>query len=126
MPTGLDRFKEFPLASGVALIVGEEHRFHVKSRTRSEMAHLVDLEEYGGNGACSCEHFNFRVLPKLYEDRQRRLPPRPRRCWHINQALIFYGDLCARVIRRNKQPAHVVNPDVGVPWGASSNYELRR
>lgn len=46
-------------------IAGEWFRFHVSSRTDPEHPHLVDLESYGWNGQCSCEHFRFRCEPHL-------------------------------------------------------------
>jgi hypothetical protein len=59
-------------------------RYHVQSRTRPQVKHLVDLELYGGNGACSCEHFTFKMEPHL--KRGARSETGGLRCWHIQQA----------------------------------------
>jgi hypothetical protein len=49
----LDRFRVYE-------IPGEPLRFHVQSRTRADLKHLVDLMELNGRGRCSCEHFEYR------------------------------------------------------------------
>jgi hypothetical protein len=59
-------------------------RYHVGSRTRPQVKHLVDLELYGGNGACSCEHFTFKLEP--YLKKGARSETGGLRCWHINRA----------------------------------------
>lgn len=58
-------------------------RYHVKSRSRREVEHVVDLELYGGNGACSCENFTYRCEPHLKKGAQ---PGDNLRCRHILQA----------------------------------------
>lgn len=58
-------------------------RYHVKSRSRREVEHVVDLELYGGNGACSCEHFSYRLEPFLKKGAK---PADNLRCRHIREA----------------------------------------
>lgn len=64
-------------------ILGEPTRFYVISRRAGVEPYLVDLDEYGGNGWCACEHFEFRLQPIV----TRGLNEEPLRCWHIEQAL---------------------------------------
>ena len=64
-------------------IEGEHFRFHVGSRVKGRKAYLVDLEEYRWNGACSCEHFEYRMRPLL---EQGAFPSKDLRCWHIEHA----------------------------------------
>lgn len=40
-------------------------RYHVDSGSRSQVKHLVDLDLYDRNGACSCEHFTFNLEKHL-------------------------------------------------------------
>ena len=73
-------------------------RFTVTSRSRAEIHHLVDLAAFFGNGSCSCEHFEFRILPLL------RTGYRPEdgitRCSHI---------LAARNAFLNRMIQHLVS-----------------
>ena len=46
-------------------VLDPPYRFLVKSLTRKDNVHLVDLEEYDGYGECSCEYFSFRIRPEL-------------------------------------------------------------
>lgn len=56
-------------------------RWRVESLTRpGEIEHLVDLSAWCGNGACSCEHFEFRLAPLL---RDGITGGQPTRCGHI-------------------------------------------
>ena len=48
----------------IHIILGEPLRFHVQSKPGSPQ-YLVDLEDYGFNGACGCQHFEFRLQPEL-------------------------------------------------------------
>ncbi len=66
---------------------GDRSRCFVHSRTEAGVKHLVDLEEYGGNGACSCANFRFRCQPALERgaERSRRL-----QCAHIREAKIAF------------------------------------
>lgn len=64
-------------------IQGEPMRFMVASRREGVDPYLVDLEEFGGNGQCGCEHFQFRLQPIL----ERGAKPSPElQCFHIEQA----------------------------------------
>lgn len=55
-------------------------RWRVASRTRGEIEHVVDLGKWGGNGECSCEHFQYRLLPFL---RDGNPAGQATRCGHI-------------------------------------------
>jgi len=91
-----DKFAIFPLPAGVSPIPCEPLRFHVRSRTRSQVW-LVDLEEYGFNGKCDCENFRFVHLPRLREDKEKGVK-KWRRCYHIQRAFEFYGALHSRLM----------------------------
>jgi hypothetical protein len=91
------------LPNGVRPIPNEPLRFYVQSRGRSEVEHLVDLEEYGFNGKCSCEYYTFKIEPKL---RQVRLDERTTmrlRCWHIRRAMYYLAELTMRAAA-NRDP----------------------
>ena len=49
----------------VRKVEGEVLRYWVRSRSRTTVAHLVDLMGHGGNGECSCERFGFKMAPDL-------------------------------------------------------------
>lgn len=42
--------------------------------------HLVELDAFGGFGRCSCQHFEFRMLPLL--EPQSPGAPKPPGAWH--------------------------------------------
>lgn len=56
-------------------------RWRVTSNTRPDISHLVDLAAWTGNGACSCEHFEFRLAPLLKDGAARGT--QATRCGHI-------------------------------------------
>lgn len=57
-------------------------RYLVKSASRPDIQHLVDLSGYNTNGECSCEHFCMRIQPNL--SRQTKVTPSPKtQCRHI-------------------------------------------
>jgi hypothetical protein len=90
--------KLFPLPGDVDPVAGEPLRYMVRSRTRRGQKFLVDLGEWGAHGICSCEHFEYRLLPQLRADRDAGAVLVYRRCWHIRQALDFHAALSVRVI----------------------------
>lgn len=92
-------FPEFNLPYGVEHIPGEPLRFLVQSRTRRNMKHLVDLEECGFNGACSCENFQMRLLPRLRAERSAA-HRRHHRCEHIRRAMEFNSEIYTRIVAR--------------------------
>jgi hypothetical protein len=40
-------------------------RFRFTSDSRDDIAHVVDLGGFDGFGECSCEDFQYRILPSL-------------------------------------------------------------
>ena len=68
----------------VTPLAGEWFRFHVTSMSQPEFPHLVDLEPFGWNGQCSCEHFRFRLQPGLSKGEIK--PGRAGRCRHLRLA----------------------------------------
>lgn len=55
-------------------------RWRVSSLTRGDIEHVVDLGAWRGNGECSCEHFQFRLMPFL---RDGNPIGQATRCGHI-------------------------------------------
>ncbi len=64
-------------------------RWFVPSHSRN-IDHLVDLENYGGNGSCTCEHFTF-TLERILQKGAK--PGDEWRCKHIIQARAALADL---------------------------------
>jgi hypothetical protein len=60
-------------------VPGEPLRFHVRSNSRPDFLHLVDLQANRMVGWCSCEDWQARRGPALRE----RLPAEDCRCHHI-------------------------------------------
>lgn len=58
-------------------------RFLVPSESDPHVKYLVELDSYGGNGMCNCQHFQMRLEPEL-----RRGNPEKKilRCKHIGNA----------------------------------------
>lgn len=71
-------------------------RFLVRSATRKDTAHLVDLGENFPLGKCACEQYSFRVQPKIDKGEPLNVADR---CKHIDSAREF---LLAEVILRLK------------------------
>jgi hypothetical protein len=75
-------------------VPGERFRYWVRSRSRPEERHLVDLLANGGNGECACEHFtmtckpNWRHLAHALGEDFRSIPfgTNATICWHIVEA----------------------------------------
>ena len=57
-------------------------RYRFESETRADVAHVVDLGEFGGFGECSCEDFIYRLRPLLVKGQREGL----RRCKHLEAA----------------------------------------
>jgi len=72
----------------VTPIAGERFCYTVLSRSTGG-AWRVDLEAYGGNGACDCPNFQFACRPAL-ENGAR--PSMSLRCYHIKRTILFAWD----------------------------------
>ena len=70
-------------------------RWQVSSEDRPEIIHQVDLAAFGGVGRCSCEHFEFRILPKIDTE--------PRRCKHLLAARNAFADTLIQSLRKNDE-----------------------
>lgn len=64
-------------------------RWRVTSSTRPEIEHAVELDANGGLGKCSCEHFEFRLQPKINEGNRCESATR---CSHIIVARKAFTD----------------------------------
>lgn len=96
--------KDVALPWGVEPIPGEAGRYYVRSLSRREVVHVVDLAELGFNGQCSCEAFQFTHLPAFREDRRVGESPRKHRCGHIRRALEYHAELTLRIMILHRQP----------------------
>lgn len=72
--------------------------FLVASDEAEDVAHLVDLSSYGGNGACSCEQFVFRCATLA-----RSHLHAPVRCKHIDRARAFVADCFTAQLKQQPQ-----------------------
>ena len=65
--------------------------FHFQSSDREDETYLVDLSYYKGSGACWCEHFRFRIEPKL---KSGEILPHEEgsQCKHIKNAVKILGN----------------------------------
>lgn len=80
-------------------VIPHDHvlRFRVQSDARPEIEHVVDLGSFDGFGRCSCENFEFRLMPELMEGRTP-----PARCKHLIQARDHLVDeVIARIIAQD-------------------------
>ena len=87
-------------------IPGERLRFHVISQTRQDLVHLVDLEEWGGSGVCSCETFTFRTLPKVRAGIKQK--GHGTDCKHLIAAKVFFAQAIVRKILQVSQAARAL------------------
>ena len=72
-------------------------RFRVSSETRGAIEHVVDLGEFDGFGECSCEDYQFRILPIIQAQGTAGLT----RCKHLTAARLHLADLVIRRILEN-------------------------
>jgi hypothetical protein len=69
-------------------------RFRFVSEARPDISHVVDLGAFDGFGECSCEDFQFRLLPAL----SRGLAATGTRCKHLLAAReTLLAELIARI-----------------------------
>ena len=80
----------------------EPLRFLIKSRSRDDIVHLVDLESYWHSGWCSCEHFEMRIEPLL---RRRLIEPCSRRAWceHIRRAREVVTEAAINAVAKHRE-----------------------
>ena len=79
----------------VSPLGGEIGRYHVESRSGPH-PHLVDLFEHAFNGACTCEHFKFRLEPSLT---RRGVPTNNScKCHHIRRAESHFAETMKRAL----------------------------
>lgn len=64
-------------------------RYRFTSDTRADIAHVVDLGEFEGFGECSCEDFQYRILPSLVRNVD---PSTLKRCKHLLAAREHLAD----------------------------------
>jgi hypothetical protein len=76
-------------------------RWFVQSRSRERVEHLVDLEAYGGNGRCECEHFQFTLERKLKDGAKASDETR---CHHIQEARAELADLL--ITKKTEEKKH--------------------
>ena len=89
-------------------------RWFVPSRSREGVEHLVDLEAYGGNGRCECEHFQFTLERRLKQRLDAGAPASDvTRCHHINEARAELADLL--IEKKRKEKRHANNPRHKMP-----------
>ena len=67
--------------NGMGINWFEAKRFLVTSLRNPMNVHMVDFDEYGGYGECSCEYFQFMIAPKLKQGKQPF-----KKCRHLRSA----------------------------------------
>lgn len=84
--------------------------------------YLVDISEFGGNGECACQHFDFRLRPEAAErvkawNGQGPIPialrkeilENPLRCHHIEMARQFFADVLIQELTQKQNQNHESN-----------------
>ncbi len=66
--------------------------WHVKSGSRGDVWHLVDVLAWTGFGECSCEHYHFHIRPELAAGRCAK------RCKHIDAAREAFTDFMIQLL----------------------------
>lgn len=69
--------------------------WRIESESRPGQHHIVELLAYEAFGACTCEHFEYRIKPDLKEG----FPVKP--CMHITAAKLELADLVLEKILGN-------------------------
>lgn len=82
-------------------------RYIVKSDVPPHNEYLVDLDFYGGTGKCNCDHYRFRLEPKLCTPEGRaaaKKNPDDFRCRHIRACREQLGqELVDTLTKKNNQ-----------------------
>ncbi len=74
-------------------------RFLVASDSQTDVKHLVDLGAFNGNGRCSCQHFEFRILPELEAGKVAG------KCKHVQACREYLADeVIERVLAQGPNP----------------------
>ncbi len=82
-------------------VIPHDHvlRFRVTSDSQPEVEHVVDLGAFVGHGRCSCQHFEFRILPDVEAGRVAG------RCKHIQAARDYLADeVIGQVLKQGPNP----------------------
>ncbi len=85
------------------VVIESPTRYVFNSLTQKDCAHVVDLIENNSHGECSCQHFQYRVLPMIKQGIIKQDSEKAR-CKHIRIARqLFYEtaiDAYKRVIEQ--------------------------
>ena len=86
----MDKETEEKIADGRIRILSPLE-FHYTTSESDEECHVVDLSLFQGSGACSCQHFQFRIEPHL---RRGKIQPHEAgsQCKHIVISKLILGD----------------------------------
>lgn len=86
-----------PNQIGVCKFISQDWRtWHFQSRRSPNVFHTVDLAEFDCSGACSCEHFDFKIRP-LIRGGLIRPHSDAAKCKHIRRAEKI---LCYRIKKK--------------------------
>jgi len=92
-------------------IIGEAMRFWVESS--DDYPHLVDMNEYKGNGECSCNDFKYKKL-KRYKENGKQIVryghANTTRCKHIQSVINLLGEL--EVIKYHEKINNNINATI--------------
>lgn len=77
-------------------------RWRVTSASRPEIEHVVDLAAHGGIGKCSCEHFEYRLEPKIRDGNRCETSTR---CSHIQVARKAFTDTLIQFLHDKEEEA---------------------
>ena len=91
----MDKLTEEKIADGRIEIISTLE-FNFESSSNNGEYHSVDLSKYEGSGECFCEHFRFRILPKL---KSGEIKPYEKgsQCKHILLARHILGDRLIKI-----------------------------
>lgn len=90
-----------PFSRVVEQIEGEVGRFHVRSRSRPGIKHLVDVLE-GPFGQCSCEDQAFSRNKKLMSALAKGEVKLSGFCWHLKMTWGWLGYQVAKQLRKQR------------------------
>lgn len=68
--------------------------WEIASTSREGICHLVAIDAYNGNGSCTCENFEYRLLALVKQGQ-------PARCQHIKAAREAFADLMINKLSTN-------------------------
>ena len=97
----MDKATEDKIRSGKILIVDPLEIKYASSRNPDEY-HVCDMSANKGSGECSCQHFQYRIRPRMQSGEVKPFEAGSQ-CKHIILSLMILGDRLVKAVMKQRQ-----------------------